>query len=142
MNDQIVLKQQLFQHAGDPWEGDSVTLRADLIRAGQRWGELTQKPDYHDTSNTNNNPLGFYTPGEIDKCLTLNAEQRQSDEDMAKSRNYLGVSVDGWVPKERYDTAKELSERFKDQAVMLADSEEDVAQIRRHWPFDYRDEDE
>lgn len=133
-DDGVILKQKPFQHAGDPWEGDSVTLRADLIRASQRWQQIA-----NDTSSCC--PLS-YTTAEIDECLGLEVEQKLADEDMEKSRNCLGVSIDGWVTLERYDVAKELSESFKAEAIALADSEKTVEQIRKHWPFDDHDENE
>ncbi|KAG2022009.1 hypothetical protein GB937_004103 [Aspergillus fischeri] len=132
--DEVVLKQQLFQHAGDPWEGDSVPLKADLIRAVQNWESLCAVTD-------STCPL-HYSPEEIDKCLRLEEEQRLADDDMEKPRNCLGVSGDGWVPTERYSEAKKMSEKFKEDAILLADSEEVVAQIQRHWPFGDHDEDE
>lgn len=62
----VVLKQKLFQHAGDPWEGDSVTFKADLIRASQCWQELINGgTDIHC-------PL-IYSTAEIDECLRLKA---------------------------------------------------------------------
>ncbi|KAF7180531.1 hypothetical protein CNMCM7691_009822 [Aspergillus felis] len=134
MEDEVVPKQQLFQHAGDPWEGDSVTLRADLIRAAQNWGTLCGSTDAVC-------PL-HYSPEEINEYLRLEEEQRSADDDMEKSRNCLGVSSDGWVPTERYSEAKRMSKKFKEEAILLADSEEVAAQIQRHWPFDDYDEDE
>ncbi|GIJ83906.1 phosphotransferase enzyme [Aspergillus pseudoviridinutans] len=134
IEDEVVPKQQLFQHAGDPWEGDSVTLRADLIRATQTWQMLCGSTDVVC-------PLHYF-PEEIDGCLRLEEEQRSADDDMEKSRNCLGVSSDGWVPTERYSEAKRMSEKFREDAILLADSKEVAAQIQRHWPFDDYDEDE
>jgi hypothetical protein len=134
MEDGAVLKQQLFQPAGDPSEGDSVTLKADLISAVQNWERLC-------TSMDTICPLQ-YSPEEIDECLQLEKEQRLADDDVEKSRYCLGVSSDGWVLTERYSEAKKMSEKFKEDAIVLADSEEVAAQIQRHWPFDDHDEDE
>lgn len=134
-DDGVILKQKLFQHAGDPWEGDSVTLKADLIRASQSWQELTSgSTDVHC-------PLS-YSSAEIGECLRLKTEQDLADEDMEKSRKCLGISVDGWVPAEGYDAAKEQSEKFKAETIALAESEEAAEQIRKHWPFDGHDENE
>lgn len=33
----VILHQRLFKSAGSPWEGDSITLQADIIRAVQAW---------------------------------------------------------------------------------------------------------
>lgn len=131
----MVLKQKLFQHAGDPWEGDSVTLKADLIGASQCWQELT--------SGEVDTPCPLsYSATEVDECLSLKAEQQLADEDMEKSRNSLGISVDGWVPTDRYDAAIEQNESFKAETIALAESEEAVEQIKKHWPFDDHDENE
>lgn len=92
--DGVVPKQHLFEHAGDPWEGDSVTLKADLIRATQNWEMLSALKDAVC-------PL-HYSPEEIDECLRFEEEQRDADDYMEKSRNILGMSIDGWTPTERY----------------------------------------
>jgi hypothetical protein len=34
-NQSVILHQRLFKAAGTPWEGDSITLRAEMIRAIQ-----------------------------------------------------------------------------------------------------------
>ncbi|KAG6849906.1 hypothetical protein C0991_010926, partial [Blastosporella zonata] len=35
------LRRRLFRYAGGPWEGESSDLKATLIRATERWDELT-----------------------------------------------------------------------------------------------------
>ncbi|KAL1978987.1 hypothetical protein VTN96DRAFT_7615 [Rasamsonia emersonii] len=136
-DEQVVLKQKLFQHAGSPWEGDNISLKADLIRATRRWREIASMGDVKCYSC----PLN-YSSEEVEKCLKLEAEQREADEDMERSRSYLGVTVDGWVSTERYDNSKELNERLKAEAIASAESEDIRAQIEKNWPFNDRDEDE
>lgn len=136
-DEQVVLKQKLFQHAGSPWEGDNISLKADLIRATRRWREIASMGDVKCYSC----PLS-YSSEEVEKCLKLEAEQREADEDMERSRSYLGVTVDGWVSTERYDDSKELNERLKAEAIASAESEDIRAQIEKNWPFNDRDEDE
>ncbi|KAF7158843.1 hypothetical protein CNMCM6106_005718 [Aspergillus hiratsukae] len=83
-----------------------------------------------------------YSPEEVDERLQLEEEQRDADDHMEKYRNVLGMTSDGWVPTERYSEAKRMSEKFKTDAILLVESEEDAAQIQRHWLFDDFDEDE
>ncbi|GAQ10811.1 hypothetical protein ALT_8132 [Aspergillus lentulus] len=116
--DEVVLKPQLFQHAGDPWEGDSVTLKADLIRVVQNWERLY-------ASTVSVCPL-HYSPEEIDECLRLEEEQRLADDDMEKSRNCLGVSGDGGVPTESGGVGKRDADASIDDLV-------DVEK-RQSWP--------
>jgi len=35
MEDRSIFRSRIFQHAGKLWEGDSVTLKADLIQVMQ-----------------------------------------------------------------------------------------------------------
>ena len=112
-------------------------MRADLIQAMQRWPELTTTENGY----VPHCPLS-YSDAEVEKCLKFDAEQREADEDMEKSRSCLEVTVEGWVPAERYDHAKELSEKFKTEAIELAESDFVRTQIQKHWPFDDHDEDE
>ncbi|KAL4781272.1 kinase-like domain-containing protein [Aspergillus varians] len=39
-NQSSILHQRLFKSAGSPWEGDSITLQADIISAVQNWPTL------------------------------------------------------------------------------------------------------
>jgi hypothetical protein len=56
--------------------------------------------------------------------------------------NVVCAPADGWVPPERCDAAKELSERFKVETIVLVESEETVEQMWKHWPFDDNNENE
>jgi hypothetical protein len=35
-----MFKQRLFDHASSPWEGNNVTLKADLIEATETWSKI------------------------------------------------------------------------------------------------------
>lgn len=133
-DERIIQRQKLYQHAGEPWEGDNVTLRADLVRAMRNLKRFV-------AGRNSDCPLD-YSLEEVDECFRLESEQQLSDEDLKKFRQCLGVSIDGWVPKENYTTAKYQSEQFKAGAIALAESEEVATQIRRHWLFDDFEEDE
>ena len=37
-----VLRRRLFQHAGDPWEGETIALKVDLIEATKSWAMLAE----------------------------------------------------------------------------------------------------
>lgn len=36
------LRQRLFHHASDPWEGDNITLKADLIALAKNWTAINR----------------------------------------------------------------------------------------------------
>ncbi|EEP82682.1 predicted protein [Uncinocarpus reesii 1704] len=94
---EVVLKQKLFQHSTDPWEGDNITLKADLIRASQRWTKLLEESDY--SKSPPPCPL-HYGQEEIDRCFEIEEEQKLCDRDMERSRLAIGVAEDGWVVPE------------------------------------------
>ncbi|KAL9003734.1 MAG: hypothetical protein Q9188_003421 [Gyalolechia gomerana] len=133
--DHVVLRQRLFQHAGAPWEGDNVTLKADLIRAMKVWPDLTTIRD----GNVPGCPL-TYPASEIEDCLHREAEQKDADSQLDISRRWLGINIDGWVPLDRYKEAKELNQKLKSEALEVAETELEKHELQNHWPFDDHDE--
>lgn len=131
-----VLIQKLFQHSTEPWEGDNITLKADLIQAALQWPVHSRDAQSAFTPC----PLS-YGEEETKRCLDLHVEQQQCDEDMERSREIVGVNVEGWVPVEMYDTAKKRSEALKLEVLEAAESDFDREQIQKHWPFDDHDQD-
>lgn len=110
--DHIVLRQKLFQHAGAPWEGDNVTLKADLIQAMKVWPELTVDNE----GKVPGCPL-TYSANEIEHCLHLDSEQRDANNKLETSRQWIGINVDGWVPSDHYEKAKEPNQKFKSEVL-------------------------
>lgn len=133
---QIVLRQQLFRHAASPWEGDNVRLKTDLIRATQAWRELATTEDGHIPEC----PLS-YSEAEVERCLQQWSEQHDADKNTETVRRTLGINIDGWVPLEGYDWAKQLNQALKAQAIEWAETELERGELQNHWPFDDHDED-
>jgi len=84
-------KQQLQQFASAPWEGDSISLKANLIRAVQNWPVLTARKN----DEVPPCPRKFLD-AEVEECLRLKAEQNHLDVQMEKIRNRIGIGSDGW----------------------------------------------
>jgi hypothetical protein len=84
-------KQKLVEYASVPWEGDNISLKAELIRAIQNWPVLA-------TDNANGSvptcPIDF-PDGEVAECLSLQDEQYLIDVNMEKVRDRIGISTDG-----------------------------------------------
>ncbi|KAE8366366.1 kinase-like domain-containing protein [Aspergillus caelatus] len=135
-HDLSILKRKIFDHASKPWEGDSVSLKADLVYLAQNWSKLSNP-----SSGTNAGvcPLE-YPPEEASECLNLNAEQIESDEELQIFRNYVGVGPDGWVPSDRYVESKQREMKLKELALEATESEEDRAKISENWMFNDYDE--
>lgn len=95
----VVLRQQPYQHAGTPWEGDNATLKSDLIRATHQWSELTSTEAGAGAGQAC--PL-TYSAAEVDRCLALNAKQNEADASIHDARRRLGINTEGWVSVEGY----------------------------------------
>ncbi|KAI9748388.1 MAG: hypothetical protein M4579_007239, partial [Chaenotheca gracillima] len=116
--DFIMLRKLLFDGAGTPWEGDNTTLKSHLIRANEVWPLLTSAEDGSDLSC----PI-TYDPEETERCLDLNSQQEEVQTLMDKARRCLGVNIQGWLPAEGYNAAKQLSEEWKAEGIEGAEKE-------------------
>ena len=132
--DSTMAKQKLHQFASAPWEGDNISLKAELIRAVQNWKVLTAKK----SGEIPLCPIEF-SDAEIDECLRLEAEQHHLDLQMEKIRDRIGIGSDGWTSEARYKDALEENEHVKKEAL---DGEGDDVrkEILENWPWDDHEE--
>ncbi|EJF63630.1 protein kinase subdomain-containing protein PKL/CAK/Fmp29 [Dichomitus squalens LYAD-421 SS1] len=124
------LRRRLFGHASDPWEGETLALKVDLIEATENWETLA--------GGSAPCPVVF-DPEDVRKTMKLDEEQRGADEIMEELRNGLGCGSDGWVPTERYEKSMALRKQMKEHALAMATPEE-RPEIVGHWPMDDMDE--
>ncbi|CZT02790.1 uncharacterized protein RCO7_05938 [Rhynchosporium graminicola] len=132
--DSTMPKQKLQQYAGTPWEGDNITLKAELIRAVKNWPELTASKGGEAPAC----PIHF-SDEEVEQCLRIEAEQNHIDVQMERIRDRLAVSTDGWTSTERYEDAREENEHVKAEAL---DGQDDATrnEVLDNWPFDDHEE--
>jgi len=127
-------KQKPQQFASAPWEGDSVSLKAELIRAVQNWPVLTARK----SGEIPPCPIEF-SDAEVEECLRLEAEQNHLNVQMEKVRDRIGIGSDGWTSNERYEDALEENEHVRTEA--LDGAEDDVRkEILENWPWDDHEE--
>jgi hypothetical protein len=132
--DATMPKQKLQQYASTPWEGDNISLKAELIRAVKNWSVLTANKD----DNIPACPI-YFSDEEVEQCLRIEAEQSHIDVQMEKIRDRIGVNTDGWTSNERYMDACKENEHVKSEAL---DGEDDVTrnEILENWPLDDHEE--
>ncbi|GLB07216.1 phosphotransferase enzyme [Aspergillus tubingensis] len=118
----VILRQRLLKSAGTPWEGDSVSLRAELIRSILNWSAIVQ--------TTDNAPPVDYPENVVRETHDLDAQQREADVAMEQMRHALGVDVMGWVPNEDYEAARRLASEIKSKMLEAAESPDEVIAIR------------
>lgn len=128
------LRRRLFHHASDPWEGDNVTLKADLITLSSKWTDLT-----HDAKASC--PVSF-SDDELMECPRLARAQSEADEQLQACQEAIGVGHEGWVPLEDYDQAKRRERSLKTDALEAAETEEERIRIQENWIFDDFSEEE
>ncbi|ESZ90625.1 phosphotransferase enzyme family protein [Sclerotinia borealis F-4128] len=119
----LVLRNQLFDTAGRPWEGDITSLQAQLIKTLMNWSEITSSDD---------NPPVLYPPVEIKECLDRDAKQKSIDEQMQSLRECIGVNIDGLVVNEEFENAREKAKLIKQELVEGADTEEEKMEFDEH----------
>ncbi|KAM5433157.1 hypothetical protein MferCBS31731_007154 [Microsporum ferrugineum] len=128
MNDVNTLKRKLFHHASDPWDGDDITLKADLIHLRKHWPKLT---------GGSGTPCPItYSDDEATTCVQLDQAQVEADEQLQACREAIGVGTEGWVPRELYEEVKQREQKLKSDAFDAAETDEERAKIREHWIFD------
>ncbi|KAG6872117.1 hypothetical protein C0995_012857 [Termitomyces sp. Mi166 len=122
-----VLRRQLFKHAGDPWEGKTITLKVDLIEATKSWEVLTDGGAPC--------PVVF-DDEDVRETMELDAALRDVDRSLQGAQNIVGFGSEGWVPKDHYERAMERSKKLKEDILAEARSAEERAEIEAHWPLD------
>jgi hypothetical protein len=128
-----ILRRKLFCHASDPWEGDIVTLKTDLIELTRTWPKIVQFEG--------GCPIA-YSQEASDDCLRLCNAQVEADEQFQTCRDVVGVGPEGWVPCEQFEEAKLREQKLKADALEAAESDAERDTVRENWFFDDFDEEE
>ncbi|KAJ5981941.1 hypothetical protein N7451_012041 [Penicillium sp. IBT 35674x] len=122
------LRRRLFHHASDPWEGDNVTLKADLVTLSKKWREL-------DCNMKAPCPISYSVEESIE-CLRLEQAQSEADEQLQACQEAIGVGNEGWVPIGQYDEAKKRERKLRADALEAAESDQQRAILQANWIFD------
>lgn len=142
----LSFKRRIFEHASAPWEGDNITLKADLILATQNWKGLTafneSEKDLPGDSMVGPACPIFFNEEEANECLRIDLLLKGVDSDMARVRDNIGIGSDGWIPNEEYEGAVERNRYVRQQVIDQAKDSEARDLSLRHYPFDDHDEDE
>ncbi|KAL4981480.1 kinase-like domain-containing protein [Aspergillus falconensis] len=139
-NQSVILHQRLFKSVGTPWEGDSTTLRADMIRAIQSWSNLLTEDSLERDKRICTVPPLEYPDTVIHDTIHVDMQQRAADTAMEQMRNVLGVDILGWVPNDEYEAVKEMAREMKAKMLEAAETRGDVTGVQNHFPFDDFDE--
>lgn len=141
-NDCVIRHQRLYKSADSPWEGDSITLQADMIRAVQDWETIASEGSIAQSETSCSAPPIKFPDATIQEVLSLDAKQKEAESAMDEMRDALGVDVMGWVSSdEEYRATKERAMYIKNKMLEAAETEEERIGVTDHFPFDDHDED-
>jgi hypothetical protein len=127
-------RRKIYHLSSDPWQGDPVPLRSSLIFIKQHWPQLAAPSDLPC-------PISF-TEDEENECLRLDDSEREAVEQLAASKELLGLGPEGWVANDHYEAAQGAIARMKAMCLEQAETEMERIAVRDHWVFDDMDEDE
>lgn len=131
-----ILRRKLFRHASEPWEGDCLSLKADLVELTKQWSSLTLSA----TGETHHKCPIEFSEKEVLESLCLTGATDALDSQFQECLEMVGVGSEGWVPAEQYDNARQRECQLRGDTLNEAESEEERSQIRDHWIFDDFDE--
>lgn len=139
--DLSALRRKVFYHASDPWEGDNVSLKTDLIYLTKEWSKIIRQRASKDNDGSISCPIAF-SEDEVKNCLQLHTAQLEADEQFEACRDVVGVGPEGWVPNDQYDDAKQRERKLKADALEAAESADEREEICENWIFDDFDEED
>lgn len=127
----LVLRHRLYDVAMQPWEGNNTSLQAELIRIIADWSGVAP-PDVE--------PLVHYTSAEVDECLQRDAKQKEADDEMQQTRDYIGINIEGWVPSDGFETARESAKQMRSAGLKAAETKKERREFEVLWPFQDHEE--
>lgn len=131
-----ILRRKLFRHASEPWEGDCLSLKADLVELTKQWSNLRPSA----TGETHHKCPVEFSKKEVLESLSLTGATEAVDSQFQACLEIIGVGSEGWVPAEQYDNARQRERQLREDTLNEAESDEERIQIRDHWIFDDFDE--
>lgn len=127
----IVLRNQLYDTAARPWEGDPTSLQAQLIQTMVNWSEISDHGD---------KPPVWYSSAETKECHDGDANQKTADQNMQYMRDAIGINIEGWVPNEEFESAREKAGILRSECAETANTDEEARKFYENWPLQDHEE--
>lgn len=117
-----------------PWEGDSITLEAELIIATNEWEHIVSSG----ATACKSPPIQFSAES-VKRVMDLHHQQQEMDATLDQMRAALSVDVNGRISNEGFKGAKALAREIKAQMIEATDPAERRGMVK-NFPFDDCDE--
>ncbi|GIZ47268.1 hypothetical protein CKM354_001036500 [Cercospora kikuchii] len=123
-NDKGLFRKRLYQHAVEPWEGNSLPSKADLVMLANEWATFatTSGSEIDHKQEISTCPINFEEQ-DAEETIGKMIEQEDINRKMQILRDVIEISTDGWASHERYDDAAAEANHMKEMTD-------------QHWPFD------
>jgi len=134
------LRARLYNLAGAPWEGDSVSLRHFLATATQEWPLAMPCPGELSDGSEASCPL-TYTTEYMQQSADDYQVQEERLQELQEMREYLDIDRQGWVPDDaHWMKSKEMAKTIKTGLIKLAETNEEKTDALDHFPLDDHEE--
>jgi hypothetical protein len=133
-----MLRAKLFNHAGAPWEGDSLSLKYVILQVYRNW---PMHLDNVAPTESIDCPVE-YSEEEIRHCINEYDQEQERMQELTEMRNLTGTNSVGWVPDdEQLERSRAVVRTIK--AGLLEHSKTEIERIalENHFPFDDHEED-
>lgn len=139
-DENAMLRAKLFNRAGAPWEGDSLSLKYAIIQAQSKWPMPLGDED-QSTRDPTTCPVK-YSDNEIQQCVDEYNQEGEKMQELEEMREFLNIDALGWVPDdEQLQKSKALMQTIKSGMLEHSSTEAERIAVRDHFPFDDHDED-
>ena len=138
-NENVMLRAELFDRAGAPWEGDSLSLKYTITQAQRNWPMSLSG----DTDGVGSVVCPVtYSEEESRQCVDEHDQQGEKIQELAEMREFIGTDALGWVPDDEHlENAKAAVQSIKSGLLEHSGTEIERIAVRDHFPFDDHDED-
>jgi len=145
-NEKAMLRAKLYNRAGAPWEGDSLSLKYTIIHVMSKWPMLLEDEDSQATTDTSRiQPAACpvkYSEDEIRQCVEEHNQESEKLQELEEMREMLDTDSLGWVPDDKHlERSKAIAQSIKTGMLEHSDTEIERIAMRDHFPFDDHDED-
>ena len=136
-NENAMLRAKLYNRAGAPWEGDSLSLEHTIIQALSKWPMTLEGS----TSSTLTECPVHYSNESIVRCMTEFGEEAEKLQELDEMEEMMGIDSTGWVEDDEHlERAKEIRDTIKNRVLGECKTELERTVARDHFPFDDHNE--
>lgn len=123
---------RLFHQASTQWEGETHDLKNTLIETTKMWPRVMDEGVPC--------PIAF-DPEDLRRTEELNEKVQLADENVKALQVGFGYGSDTWMPKERYDEVKDITDQLKRKVmVSISEDRELKTKAEANWFLDDMDE--